>query len=474
MDKIYKTPKPNKELYLGGNLMKDLKNFIKPVLFLTLGLLLLSLIKNIDFTSMMAKIQNNIQEGLKVVKITDEKSQINDENLTIKFRVPSIHYDNKDVEKNINSYIKKNIKEYINVQRQINKMNTYSEKRAISINYNVVFEDENMINIIIEKNTTWGENDYKLEKDSYVFNLKTGNRIYLDEFLKGNDDYSRVITETIQKGITEKHPLYSNLNIDKNTNYYIEDRYINIYFNPYKQSQDDTKYEFKIPYNVFKNKIEAFNNFFLTSVNKEVIKKQNKYLNSTLEIPAVNSGNPKIDDMINQRIKDDILNFYEESLKEAQSFLEDFELDESRFIADASFEVKKNTSNIISILVKYYKYSGGAHGYYEYIPYNFDLRSGKNLTLKEIFKQGVDYKIIINNEIEKQIKELGKKEKDLDKVYDFYGIKENQKFYLEDGNIVIYFDLYDIAPYAAGIPEFPIIVENIKNHISEDYLDLVI
>lgn len=214
--------------------------------------------------------------------------------------------------------------------------------------------------------------------------------------------------------------------------------------------------------------------FFLTSVNKEVIKKQNKYLNSTLEIPAVNSGNPKIDDMINQRIKDDILNFYEESLKEAQSFLEDFELDESRFIADASFEVKKNTSNIISIFVKYYKYSGGAHGYYEYIPYNFDLRSGKNLTLKEIFKQGVDYKIIINNEIEKQIKELGKKEKDLDKVYDFYGIKENQKFYLEDGNIVIYFDLYDIAPYAAGIPEFPIIVENIKNHISEDYLDLVI
>ena len=71
MDKIYKTPKPNKELYLGGNLMKDLKNFIKPVLFLTLGLLLLSLIKNIDFTSMMAKIQNNIQEGLKVVKITN-------------------------------------------------------------------------------------------------------------------------------------------------------------------------------------------------------------------------------------------------------------------------------------------------------------------------------------------------------------------------------------------------------------------
>ena len=265
MDKIYKIPKYNNELYLGGTLMKSLKNFIKPILFLTLGLLLLSILRTVDFTSMMSKIQNNIQEGLKVVKVTDEKSEINDENLIINFKVPSIHYDNKDVEKNINSYIKKNIKEYINVQRQINKMNTYSEKRCINISYSVVFEDENIINIIIEKNTTWGEKEYRLEKDSYVFNLKNGDRIYLDEFLKGNENYSSVITETIQKGINKDHPLYSNLNIDKNTNYYIEDRYINIYFNPYKQSQDDTQYEFKIPYDIFKNKIEAFNNFFFKS-----------------------------------------------------------------------------------------------------------------------------------------------------------------------------------------------------------------
>jgi len=167
------------------------------------------------------------------------------------------------------------------------------------------------------------------------------------------------------------------------------------------------------------------------------------------------------------------LSFYEESLKEAQSFLDDFELDESNFVADASYEVKKNTASAISILIKYYKYSGGAHGYYEYVPYNIDLRNGDNLTLKDIFKTDVGYKEIIDKEVEKQIKELGKKEKDLDKVYDFYGIKENQKFYLKDDEIVIYFDLYDIAPYAAGIPEFQIAVDNIKDEIKEEYLELV-
>ena len=474
MDKIYKIPKHNNELYLGGTLMKDLKNFIKPVLFLTIGLLLLSLVRSIDFRVMMTKIQNNIQEGLKVVKITDEKSEINDENLTIKFRVPSIHYEDKEVEKKMNSYIKKNIKEYVNVQRQINKMNKYSEKHVINIAYSVVFEDENMINIIIERNTTWGQKNYKLEKDSYVFSLKTGERIYLDEFLKGNDDYSMVITETIQNVITDNHPLYNNLNIDKNTNYYIEDRYINIYFNPYKQSQDDTQYEFKVPYDVFKNKVQAFNNFFFITVNKESIKKDNKYLKSNLEIPVINSDNSEIDNKVNKKIRTDIMHFYEQSLKEAENFLDDFNLDNSNFVADASFEVKKSTSNVISILVKYYKYSGGAHGYYEYIPYNIDLRNGNFLVLKDLFKEEVDYKTLINNEIENQIKQLGKKEKDINKIYEFYGIKDNQKFYLEDKRIVIYFDLYDIAPYAAGIPEFPIPIDNIKNKIKEEHIQLII
>ena len=41
--------------------------------------MVLSLFRSVDFRVMMTKIQNNIQEGLKVVKVTDEKSEINDE-----------------------------------------------------------------------------------------------------------------------------------------------------------------------------------------------------------------------------------------------------------------------------------------------------------------------------------------------------------------------------------------------------------
>ena len=139
----------------------------------------------------------------------------------------------------------------------------------------------------------------------------------------------------------------------------------------------------------------------------------------------------------------------------------------------STFEIKKNRDDVISILVKYYKYSGGAHGYYEYIPYNIDLRKGNFIALKDIFKDNVDYKMLINKEIENQIKEMRKNEKYIDKIYEFHGIKENQKFYLQDGKIVIFFDLYDIAPYAAGVPEFPITSKNIENQIELEYMTLI-
>ena len=41
----------------------------------------------------------------------------------------------------------------------------------------------------------------------------------------------------------------------------------------------------------------------------------------------------------------------------------------------------------------------------------------------------------------------------------FKGISENQGFYISSGNIVIYFQVYEIAPYVTGIPEFYIPVE---------------
>lgn len=77
---------------------------------------------------------------------------------------------------------------------------------------------------------------------------------------------------------------------------------------------------------------------------------------------------------------------------------------------------------------------------------------------------GKEYKRIVDKEIETQVKERAKKDRNLLYYYEkFYaskgakGIEENQQFYInKSGNPVIVFDKYIIAPEYAGIQEFEI------------------
>jgi len=112
-----------------------------------------------------------------------------------------------------------------------------------------------------------------------------------------------------------------------------------------------------------------------------------------------------------------------------------------------------NKNGLLSIPVEYYQFTGGAHGATEKRPYNFDLKTGRVIVLGDIFKEGYNYKKVINQEIKRQIKENN----DLyftGPGMGFETIKVNQPFYLVDGGLTVYFAQYEIAPYADGIPEF--------------------
>ena len=132
------------------------------------------------------------------------------------------------------------------------------------------------------------------------------------------------------------------------------------------------------------------------------------------------------------------MNFYNTSVKEAESYFDDFPDAENKFVISSDYEIKKSNNKVLSMLIKYYKYSGGAHGTYEYIPYNVDLTSGGIFTLKDLFNENSNYKVVIENDA-----------------------------------IVIFFDLYDIAPYVAGIPEFPINKEIISNLLNNQYKEII-
>ncbi|MGX9754780.1 DUF3298 and DUF4163 domain-containing protein [Clostridioides difficile] len=210
----------------------------------------------------------------------------------------------------------------------------------------------------------------------------------------------------------------------------------------------------------------------VSTIGSKTIVKNDEYIESTINMPIITNSNKIVERSTNDRIKNDIFEFYNKSYKDAKQYLKDNPDEENKFVANVDFELKKNTDSALSIKVRYYTYSGGAHGYYQDIAYNVDMRTGKFLELMDLFKDNTKYKEVIDDEIKQQITDLEKKDKENVGIYNFKGIKENQNFYLQDDNLVIYFDLYDITPYAAGIPEFSINKKLISYMLKSEYVDL--
>ena len=222
-----------------------------------------------------------------------------------------------------------------------------------------------------------------------------------------------------------------------------------------------------------KNKIKMIQtSSIIANIDTQTITKNNKYINSIINIPIIMIDNKDISKNINDEITNSIMKFFNDSQKQAKEYNDALSEVENKFVANVDFDVKKNSDNILSILIKYYKYAGGAHGYYENVAYNIDIRNGNFLTIDNLFKEGSDYKNIINEEIRNQIEELIKLDEQNKGVYEFKSIEDKQKFYIQDDNIVVYFDLYDIAPYAAGIPEFIINVNKIDHILKPEYKEI--
>lgn len=196
------------------------------------------------------------------------------------------------------------------------------------------------------------------------------------------------------------------------------------------------------------------------------IKSSSEALIVDLKIPVLSGmANKELQNKLNTKFLSDALDFKDEINKEAlefEKFAKEHNIPQRPFEANLSYKVTYNKNYLLSIIFYYYRFTGGAHGGTKVISYNIDLKGGKTLALGDLFKPDTDYKEKINTEILKQMKTNGK-------PYfqnAFKSISESQAFYAEDGDLVIYFQEYEIAPYAAGIPEFRIPLSLFQGNLS--------
>jgi len=173
------------------------------------------------------------------------------------------------------------------------------------------------------------------------------------------------------------------------------------------------------------------------------------------EIPVIKGfKNKEAQECFNQKFRDDIINFAEDIKTQAEGFLKEVDQEERPFFQYQVYVVYsvKKKEDILSLILSYYQYTGGAHGLTEIASYNLDTETGEDLSfsgfllrVKMNLEQVKEY---IKNEINK---EPGNYFSDaLDNIRD----RNNFNYYLEEDFLVIYFQQYEITPYAAGNPEF--------------------
>lgn len=129
----------------------------------------------------------------------------------------------------------------------------------------------------------------------------------------------------------------------------------------------------------------------------------------------------------------------------------------------STYAVTFSKNHILSTILTLMGFIGNTEPTYNQIDnYNFDLLTGNQIYLKDIFRDGIDYIKVVTDYVNYKINQ----NKDLYYEDVFIDIPDDQAFYLTDDGIVIYFELDEIAPAEFGIPKFKISFDKFSPYIN--------
>lgn len=193
----------------------------------------------------------------------------------------------------------------------------------------------------------------------------------------------------------------------------------------------------------------------LVTVKNYTLKKNN--VEADIKVPAIEGlENKQLEENLNKEFIENGKKIYEELIEEFPS------INNQMTYVGSDYKIKADNDSFLSIEIT--KEEIQASSYTTKKHYTIDKNKQIVLTLPMLF-EGENYIEEISNDIKAQMIENMKKDSNLiyflesdenEEVIDsFDKIKENQDFYINnDGNLVICFDEYEVAPGYMGTLEF--------------------
>lgn len=192
------------------------------------------------------------------------------------------------------------------------------------------------------------------------------------------------------------------------------------------------------------------------TVKEETLTSELAELKTDIQVPQITG---MLDSKYQEQLNDIILSHANKDLEhwkkeaaEAAKLAKEEGYDFRPYELFIKYELKSDgaDSGIISLVITTQCATGGT-GMPRVDTYNVrNAQEAGLVTMKDLL--GDDYKTIVDQQITKKIAE----QPDLYFEDAFKGISEDQSFFIENGEVVVLFQKYEIAPGAAGTPEFRI------------------
>ena len=291
--------------------------------------------------------------------------------------------------------------------------------------------------------------------DKYLKKRLSEEQIEIPNFVKNQIETT---LQALPESQTVKHPLFNRPLFALTISCFI---FVTIFLIP-NMSFAYAKALEKIPFIGDIVKVITIRNYYYSDENHEM----------DIKVPKIETENDKVFEPINNEIQELTDTLLEQFNKDLEQIGND---GHSSIYTD--YNVVMNTNTWFTLKIQIFQAAGSGNTTYKY--YHLDKMTGKIIKLDDIVASKDFYKVV-KQEIDKQM--LEEMKQDNDKIYwvqddtfgDTVNIDSQHNFYWdEDGNLVIPFDEYEVAPGYMGTPEFTVNKDIINKYIKDEFKDIV-